>query len=205
MDSQIFKIDIIEKSLAIAEEIYHQVERGIYCEGKLSDIINKVRWNIEETVSILGTEDLLRSKTIIENSIIKCTTEYCEYFEKINILTEYLLECYDKFSAFGMTTECEHVSMICNQIRHGIRSSEELDYILKEVNWVAHTLGVVGIPHDVVTLHNVGDFFRESYYDSRISCEKLKMGLSEYIGALKGYRNMLESLLSDISQTIMVI
>jgi len=76
LDGDKLQINTIDKSLAIAKEIYHQVECGIYCEGELAYIIDKVRWNIEETASILDTEDLLRSKSIIENSIIQCVTEY---------------------------------------------------------------------------------------------------------------------------------
>lgn len=191
MDSDKLQINTIDRSLAIAKEIYHQVERGIYCEGELADIIDQVRWNIEETAFILDKEDLLISKSVIENSFIKCAAEYCKYFEKIKILTGYLLECYNKLSAFGMTTECEHVSMICFYIRQGIRSSEELNYILNEADWVTRKLGIIGTP-DIG-----GDSLRESYYNSRTSREKLEMDLSEYIGVLERYRNMLERLLND--------
>lgn len=191
MDSQQSQINIIRKSLAIAEEISHQLERDIHCEGELAYIIDKVRRNIEETASILDTEDLLRSKSIIENSIIQCVTEYCKYFEKIEILTEFLLQAYDIFSTFGMTIECEHVSMISDHIREGIRSSEELNYILNEVDWITHKLGVVS------TQHNERDFLSESYYSSRSSRVELEMALSEYIGVLEEHRNMFESLLHD--------
>lgn len=178
MGSQKFQINLIENSLAIAEEIYHQVERGIYCKGELADIINKIRWNVEKTAAILGTEDL---KSVIENSIIKCVTECCEYFEKIEILTEFLLKAYDIFSAFGMTIECEHVSMIYDHIRQGIRSSEELNYILNEVDWITCKLGIVG------TQHNERDSLSESYYSSRSGRVELEMVLSRYIDVLEGY------------------
>lgn len=81
--------------------------------------------------------------------------------------------------------------MIYDHIREGIRSSEELNYILNEVDWITHKLGIVS------TQYNERDSLSESYYSSRSSRVELEMVLSEYIGVLEGYRNMFESLLND--------
>lgn len=172
---------ILEEGLASAKEIYHQIECGIYNQYELDNIISRVQCNIERIEPVLRGEDLKRTG-IIKDGIIRCATKFHEYFMFLDKLIEYLLECRDIFSVFGMTTECEYVSMICGYARYDIRSSEELDFILDGKKSIIKKLVAVGaLQFNSDAEYLFDNIITECYYESRRGYEELKIYLSQYI------------------------
>lgn len=191
---------VIEENIANAKELYRRIECGACCAAEFEYAIKSILNNIEETSFVFFEKDLNKSIEIRDEITESATLITC-FFEHLRNLLYRLSKIQDTLCAYGMTEESDHLLQLIDDASHGIRSKEELKAIIDEANWAIGKLVAVGAYYDYMPIEYW--YFTESYCDSRIGYENLKLHLLEYIDMLQHYAYKFKEIL-EIAQPMTV-